>query len=213
MNAVSRDWRVGDVIGTVVRALDAPSTAGLTYYVLHVFAGSELIVRDRLKRLARIAGQPIDVYCPLQSVTLPAKVRRGKKLDRKVIKRPAFAGYLFVGLETFHLLPRIIDLPSVVDFIRSFGCPVKVRSSIIDIIRDVETSGNLDLGLPVLRIQVGDSVLISDGVFRSFPATVIEMPVKEIPVDEADLHMVTVDIHIFGRSTRMELPVSHIEAT
>jgi len=214
MGAVSNNWKIGDVVGPVIRALQPAKTgADLSWYVLQVFAGSELGVRDRIGRLAGRLGNSVEVYCPMKEVILPAKVRRGKKLPRQVVQRPAFAGYLFVALSSFISLPPILDLPSVVDFVRQHGCPTRLRSDIVDKIRMAEDLGSLNEDMPTIRLQVGDHVLISDGVFRGFPATITGMPSGKIRADEAALHTATVAIDVLGGKTRCQIALDQIEET
>ncbi len=214
MNAVSRDWRVGDVVGTVVRALDAPIVLHEpAWYVLQVMAGSEETVMDRLKRLPVRWRHAMSVYCPYADMRIPKRRRRGIDIPAKTVRRPAFAGYLFIGVRNESLFPMIKAVQGAIDFIHDAGSPIQIRTRIIEMIRIAEDLGSLNEPVPTIKLQVGEHVLISDGIFRGYPATIIALPEGEIPLDEASEHVATVAINVLGCETPCKIPIDKIERT
>lgn len=214
MNAISRNWKIGDVVGPVVRALNEPVLrTEPAWYVLQVMAGSEETIMGRFQRLPVRWRHAMTVYCPYANFVVPKHRRRGKEIPAKSVRRPAFAGYLFIGVRNDSLFPMIQAVQGVVDFIRDAGSPIEIRPRIIETIRLAEDIGSLNEVRPTIRLQVGDHVLISDGAFRGFPGTITALPDGEIPLDEADEYVATVSVNIFGGETPCKIPIDQIERT
>jgi len=107
------------------------------------------------------------VACLSPMVTLE-KIIRGK---RAAINEPLFPNYLFIEFDPERIHTTTISATrGVSHFVRFGNLPVTIAAEVIDELRDHVYEGVTDPQTP----QVGDRVIITDGVFEGLEAIYTE---------------------------------------
>jgi len=169
--------------------------------------------RQEAKAAASIREYGCNVYLPVET-----RWRITKRLKERT-HVPLFAGYLFVECEPEET-PAILDLEGVHQFIRyirpdGVPVPMPLPAREIEAVQQEEASGRYDVTRPSKRqrelaerkakaLKGGAEMRITDGPFAGFLARVIETRMSE--------RAALVDVTLFGRTSRIELPVGDLEA-
>jgi transcriptional antiterminator NusG len=183
-------------------ASDEPEEIRMDWYILKVQSNRERTIAEALERKMRIEGYDRffdQVVVPTEKVT---EFKGGKK---KVVERKLYPGYIVVHMhindDTWF---AVRETSGVGDFTGAGGKPTPMLASEVSRIiqKDVEETSEA----PKLDIKfaVGDKIKVKEGNFENFEGEVAK-------IDEAS-GRVTVLIHIFGRSTQVELEYWQIEA-
>jgi len=183
-------------------AADEPEDLSMDWYILKVQSNRERTIAESLERKMRIEGYDRffdQVIVPTEKVT---EFKGGKK---KVVERKLYPGYIVVHMhindDTWF---AVRETAGVGDFTGAGGKPTPMLPS--EVARIVQTEEEETSESPKLDIKfaVGEKIKVKEGNFESFEGEVAK-------IDEAS-GRVTVLIHIFGRSTQVELEYWQIEA-
>jgi transcriptional antiterminator NusG len=183
-------------------ASDEPEEIRMDWYILKVQSNRERTIAEALERKMRIEGYDRffdQVIVPTEKVT---EFKGGKK---KVVERKLYPGYIVVHMhindDTWF---AVRETSGVGDFTGAGGKPTPMLES--EVKRIIQTDEEETSESPKLDIKfsVGDKIKVKEGNFENFEGEVAK-------IDEAS-GRVTVLIHIFGRSTQVELEYWQIEA-
>jgi transcription termination/antitermination protein NusG len=181
---------------------EAPEDIRMDWYILKVQSNRERSIAEALERKMRIEGYDRffdQVIVPTEKVT---EFKGGKK---KVVERKLYPGYIVVHMhindDTWF---AVRETSGVGDFTGAGGKPTPMLAS--EVARIIQTEEEETSEAPKLDIKfsAGDKIKVKEGNFESFEGEVAK-------IDEAS-GRVTVLIHIFGRSTQVELEYWQIEA-
>ena len=181
----------------------AGTARGLEWYVVHVYSGHEMRVKQSLEE--RIGRYGMErrfgrIMMPKEEIV---EMRSGQK---RTVTRKFFPGYLLVEMEmdedTWHL---VNDVPRVMGFVggsREKPSPVP-RNEMDEVLNRLkEDTGRLR---PRVLFEVGEVVRVIDGPFNDF-----EGGVEEVNYEKSRL---LVRVQIFGRPTPVELSFDQVEKT
>lgn len=183
-------------------ASDEPEDIHMDWYILKVQSNRERTIAEALERKMRIEGY--DKYFD-QAIVPTEKVTEFKGGKKKVVERKLYPGYIVVHMhindDTWF---AVRETSGVGDFTGAGGKPTPMLAS--EVARIVQTEEEVTSEAPKLDIKfaVGDKIKVKEGNFENFEGEVAK-------IDEAS-GRVTVLIHIFGRSTQVELEYWQIEA-
>jgi transcription termination/antitermination protein NusG len=181
---------------------EEPEDIRMDWYILKVQSNRERTIAEALERKMRIEGYDRffdQVIVPTEKVT---EFKGGKK---KVVERKLYPGYIVVHMhindDTWF---AVRETSGVGDFTGAGGKPSPMQAS--EVARIIQTEEEETSESPKLDIKftAGDKIKVKEGNFESFEGEVAK-------IDEAS-GRVTVLIHIFGRSTQVELEYWQIEA-
>jgi transcriptional antiterminator NusG len=181
------------------------------WYVLHTYSGYENKVEKSIKNLVENKGLGEYVYqvkVPSEEV---AEVRNGKK---RVSKKKYFPGYILLEMsipeepeyEWKKILTVITKIPGVTGFVGSGRNKKPVPLSSNDVKNVLQRIGEIKgekIVSPRIMYDIGESVKVVDGPFKSFTGTVEDI--------NNEKGKVKVRVEIFGRSTPVELDFLQIE--
>lgn len=165
------------------------------WYALQVKRGEELWLAELLTR------QGYECYCPTFSAS--RRVSRHIKKMQQVVK-PLFDRYLFMSFDRdYDRWGDIINMRDVDGFLSALGSPLPIMDKVIaDLRRDCDLGVYNEKGLPA-KIQKGDKVVVSDErhYFAGLHAEFVKSTGRRA----------LIELKLFGRSTRIELPTALIE--
>jgi transcription termination/antitermination protein NusG len=181
---------------------EEPEDIKMDWYILKVQSNRERTIAEALERKMRIEGY--DKY--FDQVVVPTeKVTEFKGGKKKIVERKLYPGYIVVHMhindDTWF---AVRETSGVGDFTGAGGKPSPMLASeVARIIQkdEEETSESPKLDI---KFSAGDKIKVKEGNFENFEGEVAK-------IDEAS-GRVTVLIHIFGRSTQVELEYWQIEA-
>jgi transcriptional antiterminator NusG len=181
---------------------EEPEDIKMDWYILKVQSNRERTIAEALERKMRIEGYDKffdQVVVPTEKVT---EFKGGKK---KIVERKLYPGYIVVHMhindDTWF---AVRETSGVGDFTGAGGKPSPMLASEVSRIiqkDEEETSESPKLDI---KFAAGDKIKVKEGNFENFEGEVAK-------IDEAS-GRVTVLIHIFGRSTQVELEYWQIEA-
>jgi transcription termination/antitermination protein NusG len=181
---------------------EEPEDIKMDWYILKVQSNRERTIAEALERKMRIEGY--DKY--FDQVVVPTeKVTEFKGGKKKIVERKLYPGYIVVHMhindDTWF---AVRETSGVGDFTGAGGKPSPMLASEVSRIiqkDEEETSESPKLDI---KFSAGDKIKVKEGNFENFEGEVAK-------IDEAS-GRVTVLIHIFGRSTQVELEYWQIEA-
>jgi transcriptional antiterminator NusG len=188
--------------GPVELTPEEPEEIKMDWYILKVQSNRERTIAEALERKMRIEGYDRffdQVVVPTEKVT---EFKGGKK---KVVERKLYPGYIVVHMhindDTWF---AVRETSGVGDFTGAGGKPSPMQAS--EVARIIQSEEEETSESPKLDIKfaAGDKIKVKEGNFENFEGEVAK-------IDEAS-GRVTVLIHIFGRSTQVELEYWQIEA-
>lgn len=166
--------------------------------------------RRELEAAAWVRKFGASVYVPMYETT----VRRAKTLShrqrsvgiRHTVVRPLYPGYFFALLDAMRR--DIHDLPGVLGKLAFADVPCYLPGAVIEDMRALEVGGRLVIARGFeCAVAIGDRVMIVDGPFASFAATVDRIIDQALDGDVR----ISVLAAIFGRATRVELDVGQVQ--
>lgn len=173
----------------------------LDWYVVHAFSGHEGRVQAMLQESIERHGLDAlfgDILVPTEEVV---EMKDGQK---RRSERKFFPGYVLVQMEmndeTWHLVKSV---PRVLGFIGGTSdnpAPLskKEAQAILDRVQE-----GVEKPKPKVLFEVGEVVRVNDGPFKDFTGVV-----EEVNYEKSRL---LVAVHIFGRSTPVELEFHQVE--
>lgn len=180
---------------------EAPSMAGMEWYILKVQSNREDSISEALQRRIMLQGMEKwfgEVIVPKEQVT---DFKGGKK---RVVSRKLYPGYILVQMvlndETWYL---VRETGGIGDFTGAAGRPSPMLPQ--DVAKLLHKKEEETADAPKLKISFkkGDRVKINEGTFENFEGEVEQ-------IDEAN-GRVTVMLSIFGRSTPVDIEYWQIE--
>lgn len=172
-----------------------------TWYTLKVQPEREEKIRDLLVDRIRNEGLSEEVRTILIPTESVAEVRGGKK---RIIEQKTYPGYLFVEMDlTDESWYCITETAGISGFVSAnprepVPLPEEEINRILQIIDDQKEKPK-----PKIEFEVGQSIRIKDGPFENY-----EGKVEEVFPEKGVLR---VNVHIFGRSTPVELEYYQVE--
>ena len=165
------------------------------WYVVHTYSGYENKVKTNLEKIIEnrnLENLIIDVKVPTEDVV------EAKGEEKKIVTRKIFPGYVLIKMvmtdETWYI---IRNTTGVTGFVGPGSKPVPLTEE------EVEALG-VDVREFFADYSVGDNVRIIEGAFVNQTGTVEE-------IDNAN-RKVKVSVVMFGRTTSLELDISHVES-
>jgi len=162
------------------------------WYVIQVLSSQEKRAKKAIEERKQAAGLDdliVEILLPTENVS---EVKRG---EQKVVEKRLWPGYLLVKMQitddSWHFVK---DSPGVVDFLGGEK-PTELSESDVDaLLKDLESRKSKVTQKH--KLQVGDKVKITDGVFVNFIGTVTEVFHEK--------GRLSVMVSIFGRETRVD---------
>jgi transcriptional antiterminator NusG len=162
------------------------------WYVVQVISSHEKKVKKALEEYLPSKGMTDliqEVLIPTENVS---EVKRGQQ---KISEKRMWPGYIMVKMEfTDESWAYVKDTPGVIDFLGGERPTPLSDKEVNDIMKELE-----DRQKGVVqkhKVEVGDRVKITDGVFVNFIGTVTEV--------HHDKGRLSVMVSIFGRDTRVD---------
>ncbi|MGN7661281.1 MAG: transcription termination/antitermination protein NusG [Anaplasma sp.] len=176
---------------------------GHEWYIVQVSSGSEervaQMILERSQQLG-MAGVFSEVFIPYEEVT---KIKYNKKV---AVRRKLSPGYVFLCMKlSDDSLNFVRKVPKVSNFLLDdAGVPKAIPSAEMEMMRNSmcqAVSG--EPGSEVCSFEVGDEVVINDGLFQDFNGRVEYV--------NEDKKVAGVSVMIFGRLTKIEFKLSSIQ--
>ncbi|MBS0625546.1 MAG: transcription termination/antitermination protein NusG [Verrucomicrobia bacterium] len=162
------------------------------WYVVQVISSHEKKVKKAIEEYIQQKGMSDliqEVLIPTENVS---EVKRGQQ---KISEKRMWPGYIMIKMQlTDDSWAYIKDTPGVIDFLGGEKPTPLSEQEVKDIMKELE-----DRQKGVVqkhKVEVGDRVKITDGVFVNFIGTVTEV--------HHDKGRLSVMVSIFGRDTRVD---------
>ena len=169
------------------------------WYIVQAYSNFERKVADSIREQAKqrhLDHLFEEVMVPTEKVV---EVRRGQKIDAE---RKFFPGYVLVKMdltdEAYHLIK---NTPKVTGFLGSKKPTPISDAEAAHVLHQIREG--IERPKPLVSIEVGEQVRVSEGPFASFNGVVEE-------VDDGRSRL-KVAVSIFGRPTRVELEMGQVE--
>lgn len=174
----------------------------LTWYL------GRAVARQETRAEASLSNVGVAHYFPRETDWETRGV--GRKRQKVKVKRSLFGGYGFIGLaaeQSAYALPRLEGFIGPVWMskdCRPRGVPLAMIEKLVrqELNGDFDWTSNASALVETMSFEKDEIVRVVDGSFAGFNASIIRAPVKK---------RVEVFVSIFGRVTRVELPLSAIE--
>ena len=164
----------------------------ISWYAVHAQPNGEEKARANLER------QGYDVFLPRYR----RWVRHARQ--RRIVSRPLFPRYLFVGLDRAEMRWRpILSTPGVASLVRAGDEPAAVATGVIKALRGQDREGAFDRVVPAEDFCPGDKVRIKEGPFQDLVGRLIR--------GTGD-GRVCILLELLGREVRAEVSGLMIEA-
>jgi transcriptional antiterminator NusG len=162
------------------------------WYVVQVMSSHERKVKKAIEEFRHAKGfddDIIDILIPTENVS---EVKRGQQ---KISEKRMWPGYILVKMNlNEEAWAYVKDTPGVIDFLGGEHPAPLTEKEVADIMKELE-----DRQKGVVqkhKVEVGDKVKITDGVFVNFIGTVTEV--------NHEKGRLSVMVSIFGRDTRVD---------
>lgn len=187
------EWHLAVAAGAA--GISAGETVERRWYVLCVGNHSEIAVHNLLSAHAVEAFVPMKMTDPQRRGSRPVASRIAKSV-------PAFPGYVFARIvPCAEAWQGILRLDGVVGVIGTAEHPMPVSDNEINKLIAFVNAGGLDETVEADKLRKGDRVLIKDGPFAYFEATV---------TGYAGTKHVRVLTALFGQQTTVKLTLAQI---
>ncbi len=162
------------------------------WYVVQVMSSHEKKVKKAIEEFLQSKGMADDIVEILIPTENVFEVKRGQQ---KISEKRMWPGYLLVKMNLHdESWAYIKDTPGVIDFLGGGKPTPLTEKEVNDIMRDLE---DRQKGIVQKhKVDVGDRVKITDGVFINFVGTVTEV--------NHEKGRLSVMVSIFGRDTRVD---------
>ncbi|NLY42840.1 MAG: transcription termination/antitermination protein NusG [Clostridiaceae bacterium] len=170
------------------------ATEDAKWYVVHTYSGYENKVKANIEKIVENRGlqdQILEVQVPVEEVI------ETKDNKKRVVLKKIFPGYVIIKMvmtdESWYL---VRNTRGVTGFVGPGSKPVPISEE------EVKAMG-IDVGLPRVNFQVGDSVKVVSGPLENFIGVI-----EEINPEKKKAKVI---ISMFGRDTPVELDFNQIE--
>lgn len=169
------------------------------WYVIYVAAGSERIVKERIKEKA----EKLDISSAFKDILIPSIPNPESKGRARVSpEKKVMPGYVFLQIEMSDKVWHMVtEIPKVAGFLGG-SKPSALQSCEIERILEEVTKQSQTQSLGV-RFETGEIVKILDGPFESFKGRVDHFDEKE--------NKVVVVVSIFGNDTTITLESDRVK--
>jgi transcriptional antiterminator NusG len=162
------------------------------WYVVQVMSSHEKKVKKAIEEYLQargLADDIIEILIPTENVS---EVKRGQQ---KISEKRMWPGYLLVKMNLHdESWAYVKDTPGVIDFLGGEKPTPLTEKEVNDIMKELE---DRQKGIVQKhKVDVGDRVKITDGVFVNFVGTVTEV--------NHEKGRLSVMVSIFGRDTRVD---------
>lgn len=162
------------------------------WYAIHTYAGYEAAVARNLKQRVESMGMEDKIFNVIVPTEKKIRVKGGKRIEEE---EKIYPGYVLVEMivtdDSWYV---VRNTPRVTGFVGTGIYPVPVNAKEVEeLFRRMKT----DITTHKIDLQVGESVVITDGPFKDQDGKVSD-------VDEAR-GKVKVLVSMFGRETPVEL--------
>ena len=162
------------------------------WYVVQVMSSHEKKVKKAIEEYLQVKGLADDIVEILIPTENVSEVKRGQQ---KISEKRMWPGYLLVKMNLHdEAWAYVKDTPGVIDFLGGEKPTPLTEKEVNDIMKELE-----DRQKSVVqkhKVDVGDKVKITDGVFVNFVGTVTEV--------NHEKGRLSVTVSIFGRDTRVD---------
>ncbi len=162
------------------------------WYVVQVMSSQERKVKKAIEEFRHNKGFDDDILEILIPTENVSEVKRGQ---HKISEKRMWPGYILVKMNlTDDAWAYVKDTPGVIDFLGGEHPTPLSEKEVLDIMKELE-----DRQKSVVqkhKVEVGDKVKITDGVFVNFIGTVTEV--------NHEKGRLSVMVSIFGRDTRVD---------
>ncbi len=169
------------------------------WYVIHIYAGFEKEVRERLQAAIKEAG--LEEYVS-EIIAPPEKIIEIVGVEGGPLMRRFYPGYILIRMEA---TPELLELIKGVDKVVGFmggEKPVPLQEEeaqkILERLKEAEIKPK-----PRYQFEPGDRVRVTQGPFTNFHGVVDEV--------KPEKGKVRVLVSIFGRETPVELEFAHVQ--
>jgi transcriptional antiterminator NusG len=172
------------------------------WYVVQVMSSLERKVKKSLEEFRHAKGFDDDISEILIPTENVSEVKRGQQ---KISEKRMWPGYLLVKMNlTEEAWAYVKDTDGVIDFLGGETPTPLTEKEVADIMKELEDRKK---GIVQKhKVDIGDKVKITDGVFVNFIGTVTEV--------NHEKGRLSVMVSIFGRDTRVDdLEFWQVEAT
>ncbi|QGR02250.1 transcription termination/antitermination factor NusG [Ehrlichia ruminantium] len=171
------------------------------WYIIQVSSGSEDKVCQAILDNSKILGMAEnfrEVFIPYEEVT---RVKHNKKV---LVKRKLSPGYVFLYMNLNEDSVNFVrSIPKVLNFLNNdFGVPKVIAESEMESMRRKMCQSVVD-DTNVINFDIGDEVVINDGLFQDFNG--------KVEYINEDKKVAGVSVMIFGRLTKIEFKLEHIQ--
>ena len=171
------------------------------WYIVNVVSGKDEKAKELLEFELKHTG--LNQY--VKEIVIPIERYKTVKDKKTVVKeRNMLNGYMLINITKMH--PEIVQTVNSTNYIIGFlGQNKNSKKNPVPITEaEAERILNRHRDVPVeIDFIVGESVKIIDGAFKSFKGTIHSI--------EKDKNKATIDVKIFGRSTKVEMELSNIQ--
>ena len=126
------------------------------------------------KVAALLVQQGLEGYCPLNRCSRQWSDRK------KTVEIPLFTSYVFVRIDEEEK-DAIRRTPGILNFVYWNGKPAVLRNEEIEAIRDFVTA-NENIVLTSLKMEVGATIEIPEGVFKGQTGEVLKIEKKRVEI-------------------------------
>ena len=167
------------------------------WYVIHTYSGYENKVRQNIEKVVenrKLHDLICEIRIPMESYT---EVKEAKKVEAE---RKLFPSYVLVKMvmtdDSWYV---VRNTRGVTGFVGPGSKPVPLSD------KEVEALG-VETGAMTVEVDysVGDNVVVTTGSFEGFTGVVSSI--------DLEAQTVEVVVSMFGRETRVSLPISQIKA-
>lgn len=172
--------------------------SGRRWYAIHTYSGYENAVVRNLKQRIDSLGMEDKIFDVIVPKEKKIKMKGGKRVE---VEEEIYPGYVLVNMiydpDSWYV---VRNTPRVTGFVGAGVVPVPLDQSEVD-----QLFSRMGANLPkhAIDLQVGESVIITDGPFKELEGKVGEV--------DAERGRVKVMVPMFGRETPVELDFLQIK--
>lgn len=163
------------------------------WYAIHTYSGYENAVLRNLRQRIESLGMEDKIFNVVVPIEKKIKIKGGKRVE---VEEKVYPGYVLVDMVVTDDSWFVVrNTPRVTGFVGAGVTPVPLTQKEIDyLLGQMESS---DVTKHQIDLEVGETIIISDGPFKDSEGRVSEV--------DSDRGKVKVMVSLFGRETPVEL--------